>query len=114
MSAVAKSVAFAARHLATGITVEERIQPAGECAQSDWSAVPPNAKSGNAARNFVAKARTSARPRHGLCSEYSKRMSGAASSSITSALKFSPQNSVNHRPTTALFSSIDIECSFPR
>jgi AraC family transcriptional regulator len=35
MSAVARSAAFAARDLATGITVEERIQPAGECAQSD-------------------------------------------------------------------------------
>jgi len=34
MSDEAKSAAFAARDVATGITVEERIQPAGECAQS--------------------------------------------------------------------------------
>src|SRR5690348_12840850 len=35
-------------------------------------------------------------------------MSGAASSSMTAGLKSLPQNSVNHRPTTALFSSIDM------
>ena len=73
------------------------------------SAVPPNAKSGNAARNLVANARTSSRPRHGACIEYSNRISGAASSSMTPALKSGPQNSVNHRSTTALFCSIDID-----
>jgi AraC family transcriptional regulator len=38
MAMTAKSATFAARILATGITVEERVQPAGECAQSDSDA----------------------------------------------------------------------------
>src|SRR5215472_17155463 len=72
------------------------------------SAVPQKLRSGKAARNFSAKARTSWRPRHGACNEYSKRMSGAANSSITAGLKSLPQNSVNQRPTMALFSSTDM------
>jgi NAD(P)-dependent dehydrogenase (short-subunit alcohol dehydrogenase family) len=51
---------------------------------------------------------TASRPRSGACSEYSNRMSGAASSSITAGLKSLPQNSVNHWPTTALLSSVDM------
>src|SRR6266851_1435734 len=39
-------------------------------------------------------------------------MSGAASSSMTAGLKSLPQNSVNHRPTTALLSSIDMGDAF--
>ncbi len=70
--------------------------------------MPQKFRSGNAARNFPANARTASRPRSGACSEYSNRMSGAASSSMTSGLKSLPQNSVNHLPTTALFSSIDM------
>src|SRR5215475_6670833 len=76
------------------------------------SAVPQKFRSGNAARNFPANARTASRPRNGACSEYSNRMSGAASSSMTAGLKSLPQNSVNHRPTTALFSLIDMVVSF--
>jgi len=38
-------------------------------------------------------------------------MSGAASSSITAGSKSGPQNSVNQRPTTALFSSVDMVVS---
>jgi hypothetical protein len=44
-----------------------------------------------------------------LCSEYFKRMSGAASSSMTPGSKPLPQKSVNQRPTTALLSSIDMD-----
>src|SRR5262245_47027037 len=77
------------------------------------SAVPQKFRSGNAARNFVAKARTSSRPRHGACSEYSKRMSGAASSSITAGSNSAPQNSVNQRPTIFLFSSTDTSTTPP-
>src|SRR5262249_51516334 len=76
-------------------------------------AVPQKLRSGKAARNFSAKARTSSRPRHGACSEYSKRISGPASSSITAGLKSLPQNSVNQRPTMALFSSSDMDRAFP-
>src|SRR5689334_13143195 len=76
------------------------------------SAVPQKFRSGNAARNFPANVRTASRPRSGACSEYSNRTSGAASSSMTAGLKYLPQNSVNHRPTTALFSSIDMIVSF--
>src|SRR5215470_9017312 len=75
-------------------------------------AVPQKLRSGKAARNFSAKARTSWRPRQGACSEYSKRISGAASSSMTAGLKSLPQNSVNQRPTMALFSSIDMDRPF--
>lgn len=57
------------------------------------SAVPEKPRSGNAPRNLVANARTSSRPRHGPCNEYSKRISGEASSSMTAGLKSSPQNS---------------------
>src|ERR1700693_4750910 len=54
----------------------------------------------------------SARPRRGSCSEYLSSMSGAAISSMTVKLTFLPQNSVNQRPTTALFSaSLLIEMS---
>src|ERR1700722_13087318 len=49
----------------------------------------------------------SSRPRRGSCSEYCRRMSGAASSSTIPRLQVGPQNSVNQRPTMALFS-----CSF--
>src|SRR5689334_9320805 len=76
------------------------------------SAVPQKFRSGNAARNFPANVRTASRPCSGACSECSNRMSGAASSSMTAGLKSLPQNSVNHRPTTALFSSIDMGRSF--
>ena len=76
------------------------------------SAVPQKFRSGNAARNFPANARTASRPRSGACSEYSNRMSGAASSSMTAGLKSGPQNSVNQRPTMALFSSADHGLSF--
>src|SRR6185437_8369874 len=69
------------------------------------SAVPQKLRSGNAARNLVANARTCSRPRQGACREYSKRMSGAARSSMTAGLKSLPQNSVNQRPTISLFSS---------
>src|SRR5689334_10690461 len=47
----------------------------------------------------------SSRPRRGSCSEYLSSMSGAAISSTTPRLTLLPQNSVNHRPTTALLSS---------
>src|SRR5215467_5665787 len=77
------------------------------------SAVPPKFRSGKAARKSPANARTASRPRSGACSEYSNRMSGAASSSMTAGLKSLPQNSANHRPTTALFSSIDMSPSLP-
>jgi len=70
--------------------------------------VPQKFRSGNAARNFCANARTASRPRSGSCSEYSNRMSGAASSPMTAGLNSLPQNSVNHRPTIALFSSADM------
>src|SRR5262245_38895219 len=50
------------------------------------------------------KALISARPRRGSCSEYFNSMSGAAMSSTTARLHFSPQNSVNQRPTIALLS----------
>src|SRR5215470_18811739 len=78
------------------------------------SAVPQKFRSGNAARNLLANARTASRPRSGACSEYSNRMSGAASSSMTAGSKSLPQNSVNHRPTTALLSSIDMDRSLSR
>jgi hypothetical protein len=70
--------------------------------------VPQKFRSGNAARNFWANARTASRPPSGLCSEYSNRMSGAASSSMTAGLNSLPQNSANHRPTIALSSSVDV------
>src|SRR4029453_2723755 len=47
----------------------------------------------------------SSRPRRGSCSEYFSSISGAATSSTTPRLTFLPQNSVNQRPTTALFCS---------
>lgn len=61
----------------------------------------PTAKSVKAARDLVANARTASRPRSGECIEYSKRISGAASSSITAGLKSEPQNSVNQCPMIA-------------
>src|SRR5215831_3053323 len=69
------------------------------------SAVPPNSRSGNAARKPVMKRLMSSRPRRGACNEYCSSMSGAASSSMTARLQGLPQNSLNQRPTTALFSS---------
>src|SRR5580658_8027206 len=87
--------------------------PTTESPSAIRSAVPQKFRSGNAARNVPANARTASRPRSGSCSEYSNRMSGAASSSMTAGLKSLPQNSANHRPTTALFSSIDISRSLP-
>src|SRR3984957_10313968 len=69
------------------------------------SAVPQKLRFGNAARKSVMNALMSSRPRRGSCSEYFSSMSGAAISSITPRLKLLPQNSVNHRPTTALLSS---------
>src|SRR5262245_37734958 len=47
----------------------------------------------------------SSRPLRGSWSEYLSSMSGAAISSTTPRLHFSPQNSVNHLPTIALLSS---------
>jgi hypothetical protein len=77
------------------------------------SATPQNLRSGNARRNSVMNFFTSSRPRRGACSEYCKRMSGALSSSTTLGFQGLPQNSLNHRATTALFScSFDIGNSF--
>src|SRR4029077_11941222 len=75
------------------------------------SAVPQKFRSGKAARNSVANFFTASRPRRGACIEYSKRMSGAAISSMTAGFHGVPQNSVNQRPTIALFSS-DMTVSF--
>src|SRR5262244_3341902 len=69
------------------------------------SAVPQKFRSGKAARNSVANFLTSSRPRRGACMEYSKRMSGAASSSMMAGFHGFPQNWVNQRATIALFSS---------
>src|SRR5882724_2965063 len=71
------------------------------------SATPQNLRSGNARRNSVMNFFTSSRPRRGACSEYCKRMSAVLSSSTTPGFQGLPQNSLNHRATTALFS-----CSF--
>src|SRR4029450_2645478 len=68
------------------------------------SATPQNLRSGNARRNSVMNSFTSWRPRRGACSEYCKRMSGVLSSSTTLGFQGLPQNSLNHRPTTVLFS----------
>src|SRR5471032_86427 len=77
------------------------------------SAAPSNPRSGNASRNPTMNFLTSARPRRGACSEYCKRMSGAASSSTIPGFQVLPQNSMNQRPTTALFScSLDMMNSF--
>src|ERR1700704_5487451 len=77
------------------------------------SATPQNLRSGNARRNSVMNVFTSSRPRRGACSEYCKRMSGALSSSTTPGFQGLPQNSLNHRATTALFScSFDMGNSF--
>src|SRR6476661_7380732 len=55
----------------------------------------------------------SSRPRRGSCNEYCKSMLGAASSSTMPRLHFSPQKSVNQRPTMALFSlSLDMMIHF--
>src|ERR1700730_9950589 len=75
------------------------------------SAVPQKFRSGKAARNSVANFFPASRPRRGAGIEYSKRMSGAASSSTTAGFHGFPQNSVNQRPTIALFSS-DMVVSF--
>src|SRR5262245_15062753 len=48
----------------------------------------------------------SSRPRRGSCNEYLSSISDEAISSTTARLTFLPQNSVNQRPTTALFSSL--------
>src|SRR5499427_10983598 len=69
------------------------------------SAVPQNFRSGNAARKSVMKALISARPFRDSWSEYFNSMSGAAIWSTTSRLQFSPQKSLNQRPTMALLSS---------
>src|SRR5258707_3471071 len=51
----------------------------------------------------------SSRPRRGSCNEYCKSMLGAANSSTIPRLHFSPQKSVNQRPTMALLSlSLDM------
>jgi hypothetical protein len=64
-------------------------------------------------RNSVMNVFTSSRPRRGACSEYCNRMSGALSSSTTPGFQGLPQNSLNHRATTALFScSLDMGNSF--
>src|ERR1700704_4478971 len=77
------------------------------------SATPPNLRSGNARRNSVMNFFTSSRPRRGACSEYCKRMSGALSSSTMLGFQGLPQNSLNHRATTALFfCSFDMGNSF--
>src|SRR6267142_3533173 len=77
------------------------------------SATPQNLRSGNARRNSVMNFFTSSRPRRGACSEYCKRMSGVLSSSTTPWFQGLPQNSLNHRATTALFScSFDMLSSF--
>src|ERR1700752_547477 len=73
------------------------------------SAAPAKLRLGKASRKAVMNAFTSARPRRGSCSEYCKRMSGAASSSTMLGFHVSPQNSVNQRPTMALLScSLDM------
>src|SRR3954452_11213863 len=51
---------------------------------------------------------TSSRPRRGACSEYCKRISGAASSSTILGFQGLPQNSSNQRPTISLLFSADI------
>src|SRR5258705_5065550 len=57
----------------------------------------------------------SARPRRGACNEYCKRMSAVQSSSTIAGFQVLPQNSVNHRPTMALWScSFDMMNSFAR
>src|ERR1700680_1688281 len=79
------------------------------------SAAPAKLRSGNASRNAVMNAFTSARPRRGACSEYCKRMSAVQSSSTIAGFQVLPQNSVNHRPTMALLScSFDMMNSFAR
>lgn len=55
------------------------------------------------------KALTSSRPRRGACNEYRSSMSGAARLSTTLRFHGLPQNSLNQRPTMALFScSLDL------
>src|SRR5215813_4259163 len=75
------------------------------------SAVSQKFRSGKAARNSLANFFTSSRPRRGACIEYSKRVSGAASSSTTDGFHGLPQNSVNQRPTMDLFCA-DMMISF--
>src|SRR3954453_12089720 len=79
------------------------------------SAAPAKLRSGNASRNAVMNAFTSARPRRGACNEYCKRMSAVHSSSTIEGFQVLPQNSVNHRLTMALLScSFDMMNSFAR
>src|SRR5579864_8398462 len=68
------------------------------------SAAPQNLRSGNAARKSIMKFLTSSRPRRGACSEYCRRISGAASSSMILGFQGLPQNPSNQRPTIALLS----------
>ena len=70
------------------------------------SAVLSRLRSGKASRRFGMNVLSDTRPMRGICNEWLKKMSGAASSSTMAGLQSLPQKLVSHRSTIALFSSV--------